>query len=95
MLCAVGTYTGDGNRDLDFVGKRLVLTSEGGPQLTTIDCQGSAGQPHRVLFFHSGEDSAATVEGFTITGAYSDTAGAVTITESTPSILNCIITANQ
>jgi len=95
VLCGDGTYTSGGNRDLDFGGKRLLLRSESGPQATVLDCQGSPGQAHVGLFFHSGEDSASIVDGFTITNAYSYEHGAITVNESTPSIRNCIIIAND
>ncbi|UCC44408.1 MAG: right-handed parallel beta-helix repeat-containing protein [Candidatus Zixiibacteriota bacterium] len=64
VLVANGTYTGDGNRDIDFHGKGVVLKSEHGPNLTIIDCQGSG----RGFYFHSGEDSTTVVSGFTIQG---------------------------
>ena len=34
VLVADGTYTGDGNRDIDFGGKNIVLKSENGPDRT-------------------------------------------------------------
>jgi predicted outer membrane repeat protein len=63
---AAGTYTGEGNKNLDFGGTDLVLVSEAGPELTIIDCEGSG----RGFHFHSGETVAAVVEGFTITNGY-------------------------
>ena len=66
VLVADGTYTGDGNRDLDLGGKAIVVMSENGPQVTTIVCEGSVQDPHRGFHFHSGEDSTSVVKGFTI-----------------------------
>ncbi|MFO7653439.1 MAG: right-handed parallel beta-helix repeat-containing protein [Candidatus Krumholzibacteriia bacterium] len=64
-----GTYSGDGNRDLDFGGKGIVLRSSADdPETVVIDCQGSAEEPHRGFWFHSGEDSTAVLRGLTITG---------------------------
>ncbi len=68
VLVADGTYTGDGNRDIDFGGKGVVLKSENGPDFTIIDCQGDVYDRHRGFCFHSGEDSTAVVDGFTIQG---------------------------
>jgi len=47
VLVADGTYTGDGNRDIDFGGKSIVLKSENGSVLTVIDCEGNPGNVHR------------------------------------------------
>jgi hypothetical protein len=70
VLVHPGTYTGPGNRDIDFHGKDIVLMSEAGPEVTIIDCQGTELEPHRGFWYHSGETNAARVEGFTITNGY-------------------------
>ena len=36
VLVAAGTYSGPGNRDIDFSGKSLVVTSQAGPSSTII-----------------------------------------------------------
>ncbi len=63
VLVADGTYTGRGNKNLDLNGKSITVTSENGPWLTTIDCEGRG----RGFYFHSGETSSSVVSGFTIT----------------------------
>lgn len=70
VLVAAGTYTGDGNRDMDYVGKAIVVMAEAGPQWTTIDCQGSESDPHRAFIFQSEEDTSTVLNGFTIVGGY-------------------------
>jgi hypothetical protein len=40
VLVADGTYTGNGNRDIDFLGRSIVVMSENGPDATVIDCRG-------------------------------------------------------
>ncbi|MBP7052343.1 MAG: hypothetical protein KBE65_15125 [Phycisphaerae bacterium] len=40
VLVAPGTYTGDGNRDIDFAGKAITVKSETGPELCIIQCGG-------------------------------------------------------
>jgi hypothetical protein len=38
VLVADGTYTGAGNKDLDFDGKAITVKSENGPENCIIDC---------------------------------------------------------
>jgi predicted outer membrane repeat protein len=77
ILLANGTYSGPGNVDVDFLGKSIELRSvSGDPSLTIIDCQGSAQDPHRGFWFHSGEGPGAVVAGITITGGYAVAVGA-------------------
>ena len=65
-----GTWTGDGNRDLDFAGKAITVRSLNGYESCTINCQGGS-QNHRGFFFHSGEGLDSRVEGITIyNGSY-------------------------
>lgn len=61
---ADGTYTGDGNRDIDLHGKVLTVRSASGvASQCVIDCQGGASDPHRGFHLHSGETRASVVEG--------------------------------
>lgn len=62
VLLAPGTYTGVGNKDLDFFGKDIALIGAGGSAATIIDCQGAG----RGLHLTSGETRAALVQGITI-----------------------------
>jgi hypothetical protein len=39
VLVADGTYTGVGNRDIDFKGKAITVKSENGPENCIIDCE--------------------------------------------------------
>ena len=100
VMVADGTYTGFGNRDLDFGGQDIHLRSQSlDPNLCIIDCQGSAGTPYRGFYFHSGETSAAIVEGFTIRGGYADGSigffgGAALCEARHPPFRNCPISNN-
>ncbi|MDH4241776.1 MAG: hypothetical protein OEW48_19620, partial [Phycisphaerae bacterium] len=67
IIVADGIYTGDGNRDIDFLGKAITLRSENGPENCIIDCNGTNTDPHRGFYFHNGEDSNSVLDGFTIT----------------------------
>ena len=96
VLVADGTYTGAGNRDLDFGGKNIVVRSQNGPEHCTIDCEGSDTDPHRGFLFQSGEALGAVVEGFTITDGYArpspaSAGGGIHCVGSSPTIRNCAI----
>ncbi|MBC8368081.1 right-handed parallel beta-helix repeat-containing protein, partial [bacterium] len=59
---AQGTYTGEGNRRLDFGGKDLTLRGSSDPAETVIDCQLQDIGMH----FHNGETENSLVEKLTI-----------------------------
>jgi len=96
-----GTYTGDGNRDIDFAGRLITVRSENGADTCIIDCQGSELDPHRGFYFHSGETPAAVIAGLTVTGGYVDSSspvgpggGGINCVYSSPTLSNCTIVAN-
>ena len=106
ILVADGTYTGTGNRDIDFRGKAVTLRSLNGPENCIIDCQGTPSEPHRGFWFGSGEGNGSILDGFTITNGYGPTesfanftrssGGAIfTINNSTPTITRCRIVGNS
>jgi hypothetical protein len=92
IVVSDGTYSGTGNRDLDFGGKDLVVKSLNGPQATYIDCGGVSWGPHyRGFIFDKGESPASRLDGFTFINASADDfGGGVKIVESSPTIVNCI-----
>jgi predicted outer membrane repeat protein len=94
VLVANGTYTGDGNKNLDFTGKAIVVMSENGAENCIIDCEGSG----RGFNFHSGEVLTSVLKGFTITNGYlvgDNMRGAgIYCYSSSPTIEDCIITGN-
>ena len=89
VLVADGTYTGDGNRDLDFGGKAITLQSENGPDNCVIDCEGES---HYGIYFQNDEERDSVLEGFTIRNTV-DYPGVMTY-RSSPIIRNNIITGN-
>lgn len=94
-----GTYTGDGNRDLDYHGKAITVESASGDATDTIiDCQGSTTTPHRGFTFHSGEDSTSLLRNVTVRGGRTGTSsagGAVLFSNgSAPKIAGCVFTQN-
>jgi len=94
VLVADGTYTGDGNRDIDFKRKAITLKSENGADNCIIDC-GSAWEKHRGFYFHSNETENSVVDGFTIQNGNAMRGGGIYCYESSPMITNNIITGNS
>ena len=92
IFVADGTYTGPGNRDIDFKGKAITVSSENGPETTIIDCEGLG----RAFYFHSGETMLSVIQGFTVTNSsqIEGYIGAICCIESSPTIESNIITKN-
>ncbi len=91
-----GTYTGEGNRDLDFLGKSIMVRSQSGnPEACVIDCEGDAMHPHRGFLFHTGEDAQSLLEAVTVTHGYApDAGGGISCVGASPTITGCIIADN-
>ncbi|MCK4412018.1 MAG: T9SS type A sorting domain-containing protein [Candidatus Eisenbacteria sp.] len=96
VLLANGIFTGDGNRDVDFLGKAIVVMSESGsPDDCIVDCGGSAVDPHRGFWFHSGEGPGSVLSGVTVRNGYADNgAGFLCEEGSSPHLSSCRIRAN-
>ncbi|MBN1765775.1 MAG: hypothetical protein JW860_10995 [Sedimentisphaerales bacterium] len=96
IIVAQGTYTGTGNRDIDFLGKAITLQSENGPETCIIDCQATFYDTHRGFYFHSGENSNSVLKGFTINNGYrrNQPGGGIYCEASSPRIEDCIIEGN-
>ena len=67
VVALPGVYRGDGNWDIDFKGKPIVVMSGSSfdaavMDSTMIDCQNA----HRAFCFHSNEDSSSVLKGFVI-----------------------------
>lgn len=105
VLVASGTYRGIGNRDIDFKGKSIVVTSRSGLEATVLDIQGSSADPHRGVYFHSQESREAVFEGFTLINGFMSTApsrpqsraahnlsgGGIQVQGASPTIRDCLI----
>ena len=93
------TYSGSGNRDLDFSGMAITLRSED-PQdpavvaATIIDCEGTLQDPHRGIIIEDGEGPDTIVEGITIINGNETTGGGVYCQDSSPTIRYCVIENN-
>jgi predicted outer membrane repeat protein len=93
VLVADGTYTGDGNRNIDLTGKAIVVMSENGPDASIIDLENVS--LSRGFVFQSSETYNSVIDGFTVTnGNYPSLGGGIYCTESSPTIRNCIISDN-
>ena len=94
---ADGTFTGNGNRDVSYLGKGITIRSRSGdPTRCVIDCEGSAQGSHRGFLFTHSEGSSAALEGVTVARAYSIWGGGIHCMGPTvsPRITNCIFTGN-
>jgi hypothetical protein len=90
VVVADGTYTGPGNKNLDFAGKAITVRSANGPENCVIDCENDG----RGFYFHTSETGAAVVDGFTITSGHALEGGGIYCLYSSPTLTNCIITGN-
>ncbi len=105
---ATGTYSGAGNRNIDFLGKAITVSSTDpkDPNVvasTIIDCDGSRGSPRCGFIFDSGEDANSVLEGFTIIDGYGQYVafeggyfgGAIFCKGSSPTIQRCVLSDNM
>ena len=92
---ADGTYTGDGNKNLDFGGKAITVRSASGdPATCIIDCE----QDGRGFYFHSGEGPDSTVESLTVmngTAGVGVGGGVYCGDDSSPTFDNCVFSGNS
>jgi predicted outer membrane repeat protein len=97
-----GVFQGNGNRDVEFHGKDLVVRSRNGPLACTIDSQGTQAQPHRAFRLDEGETPASRIEGITLTGGFvegpfpeSGGGGILVAYGSHPVIADCVFDGNE
>lgn len=105
VIIADGTYTGTGNRNIDFKGKAITVRSASGlPENCVIDCQSGMfpGQVYRGFYFHTNEGADSILSGLTIQNGSNGTAlgeinaygGGIYCHGASPVIQSCIITNN-
>ena len=99
VILAQGTYTGPGNRDIDYHGKSITVRSTnpydpGVVAVTVIDCNGTKSDSHRGFYFHSKENSNSILNGLTIINGCENGGAAILCEDSSPTIRNCIIMGN-
>lgn len=92
VLVAPGYYLDEGDRNIDFKGKAIVVKSETGPESTIIHCLDDG----RGFYFHSSEGPDSKLEGFTIRrGLVGDYGGGILCMDSDPTIADCRIEDNS
>jgi len=94
VLLADGVYTGQGNHDIIFPCKSVVLKSENGPLYTIIDCEGSSTSQHFGFQFINC-DSVPKIEGITIRNGFYNMGAAVFCQSFSPDISYCIFADNH
>lgn len=104
VVVATGTYTGPGNRDLDYAGKAITVRGSDPDDrdvvaATIIDCQGTHALPRRGFNFHSDEGPDSVVAGLTIINGHInswDGGGAISCYEGEdPTIRKCRLINNH
>lgn len=93
VLVADGTYRGEGNVNLTFLGKQITVKSQNGGEKTIIDCEEK--QDTRGFIFQNRETRDAVVDGFTIRNGVHSNGGGIYCNKSSPTIKHCIITENS
>ncbi|MCD4690159.1 right-handed parallel beta-helix repeat-containing protein [bacterium] len=87
-----GTFTGEGNHDIDFLGKAITVRSvSGNPEACVIDCSWARG-----FIFQSGEGQSSALEGVTITGGFGGAlgGGGVLCQDCSPSLAHVVFLEN-
>jgi hypothetical protein len=93
---ADGTYVGHANRNIDFLGKAVILRSQSGnAEACVIHCQGGAALQSRGFHFHSGEGPASVVQAITVTHGNADYGAGILCESSAPTILDCVFLDND
>jgi subtilisin family serine protease len=99
-----GTYTGSGNRDIDFMGRAITVRSINGPENCIIDCNAAPGNAHRGVLFINEEEPSSIIDGLTIKNAYAPRndyapwcveGGAIQCKVGSPTIKNCVLSNNK
>lgn len=88
-----GTFAGDGNRDIEYLGKAITVRSQSrNPETCVIDCEGSEDDPHRGFIFSNHEGAASVLEGITITRAHArGNGGGILCDNAEPTVANIVI----
>lgn len=103
VLLGDGVFTGPGNRDIDFGGKAIILSSiSGDAELCIIDCEATSELNGRALIIDDGEDVSTLIKDITFRGGYmigsmdDQYGGAVWIANgAAPRFIGCHFEANH
>jgi hypothetical protein len=97
VLVADGIYSGDGNHEIHFNGKAVLLKSQHGSNAAIIDLTYDGSSLSRRGFYLDGiESPALVIDGFSIIhGGGFDLGGAIFISDCSPTFRNCHINDNH
>lgn len=95
-----GVFRGEGNRDLESLGKEIVIRSgSGDPEACILDCEGTEAEPHRGITLTSSEQGGPSLQGITIRNGwlvFPDLGAAVLCTGAvSASVRDCIVADNH
>ena len=92
VLLKEGVYAGEGNRDVDFKGRKITVKSETGHGGCIIDCRGLG----RGFVFQNDEGPSSVLDGLTIVGGFTDASGgAIFCSRSSPTLVNLVLIGNR
>jgi hypothetical protein len=95
ILLENGTFSGEGNRDVEFGEKNLTVKSRSGdPDSCVIDCGGTPSENHRAFYLRSDQSSSTVIEGVMITNGNHQPGGAIRLDGVSPVIRNCVFYQN-
>lgn len=95
VLVLDGTYTGDGNWDMDFLGKAITVASANGPDGCIVEGGGSWADIHYAFMFENGEGPDSILRGFTITNFKHEGVAAGINISGSPTIIGNVLTNNE
>jgi len=99
ILLADGIFSGEGNRDISYQGKGILVRSESDdPDSCIIDCYTTNPWGARGFVFYNGEDTTAVLKGIGITNGYLNSVSygaAISIQGSSPIIEKCNFIGNS
>ena len=92
-----GTYTGDGNRDINIPDNRITVKSLNGPESCIIDAEGTQSNQHAGFILWPIPNKELIIEGLKITNAYPGIKFLAIVSGGEPPIKfnNCIIANNN
>lgn len=93
VIVADGVYRGEGNRNIRFNGKKITVMSANGPENCIVDAENAS-----TVFWldHPWEDQNTVLQGFTITGGFSNFGAGIRCGSGAAAIVkDCIIKGNR
>ena len=91
ILASDGIFKGFGNKNINFNGKGITVKSLNGPDNCIIDCEGGG----RGFVFENSENDNSVLQGFKVIHGQEELGGAIYINNSSPKIIECIISENS